>query len=110
MLEQALHSIDPTAVTPEHGLYSDKYYGTQDHVPNTNDLVVTPSTQDNYVGDKVNLSFGGTMHSRCVKQQATDAEGELFDTRNSNPILITCSYEVEFPNGNISEFTANVIA
>ena len=94
MSEQVLQSIDPTAVTPEHDLYSDKDDGTQDHVPDANDLVVTTDTQDNYVGAEVNLSFGGTMRSGSVKQQARDAEGELFGTRNSNPILDTLSYEV----------------
>ena len=67
MSEQAFHSIDPTAVTPEHDLYSDKNDRTQDHMPNTDDLVVTPNTQDNYVGAEVNLSFGGTMRSGSVK-------------------------------------------
>ena len=59
MSEQALQSIDPTAVTLEHDLYSDKDDGTQDHVPDADDLVVTPDTQENYVGAKVNLSFRG---------------------------------------------------
>ena len=50
MSEQTLHAIDPVAVTPEHNIYSDKVDGTQDHVPDADDLVVTPNTQDNYVG------------------------------------------------------------
>ena len=50
------------------------------------------------------------MRSRSVKQQARDAKGELFGTRNLNPILDTRSYEVEFPDGDDAEFTANVIA
>ena len=110
MSEQALQYIDPTAVTPEHELYLDKYDGTQDHVPDADDLVVTPDTQDNYVGAKVNLSFGGTMRSGSFKRRARDAEGELFGTRNSNPILDTRLYEVDFPDGNDAEFTANVIS
>ena len=72
--------------------------------------MVTPDTQDNYVGAEVNLSFGGAMHSVSVRRRARDAEGELFGTRNSNPILDTRSYEVEFPDGDVAEFTANVIA
>ena len=110
MSEQALHSIDPKSVTPEHDLYSDKDDGTQDHVHDADDLVVTPDTQDNYMGAKLNLSFGGTMRSGSVKQLARDAEGELFGTRNSNPILDTRLYKVEFPDGDVAEFTENVIA
>ena len=30
--------------------------------------------------------------------------------QNSNPILDTCSYEVEFPDGDVAEFAENVIA
>ena len=79
-------------------------------MPDADELVVTPDTQDNYVGAEVNLSFGGTMRSGSVKRRARDAEGELFGTRNSNPILDTRSYEVEFPDGDDAEFNANVIA
>ena len=68
MSEQALQSIDPTVVTLEHDLYSDKDDRTQDHVPDADDLVFTPDTQDNYVGAEVNLSFGGTMRSGSVKR------------------------------------------
>ena len=67
MSEQALHPVDAAAVPPEHDLYPDKYDGTQDHMPNSDDLVVTPDTQDNYVAAEVNLSFGGTMRSGSVK-------------------------------------------
>ena len=65
--EQEIHSIDLADVTPEHDIYSDKDDGTQDHVTDADNLVVTPGTQDNYVGDKVKLLFGGTMHSGSVK-------------------------------------------
>ena len=49
------------------------------------------------------------MRSGYVKQQARDSEGELLVTRNSNPILDTGLYEVEFPDGDGAEFTVNVI-
>ena len=110
MSEQAIHNIDPAAVTPEHYLYLDKADRTQDHVPDADDLVVTLDTQDNYVGAEVNLFFRGNMRSGSVKRRSRDAKGELFGTRNPNPILDTRSYEVKFPDGDVAEFTANVIA
>ena len=55
MSEQALHTIDPSYVTPEHDIYSDKVEGAQDHVSDADDLVVTPDIQDNYVGAEVNI-------------------------------------------------------
>ena len=78
-------------------------------MPDANDLVVTPDTQDNYMGDEVNLSFGGTICSGSINRQARDVNGELFVTKNSNPILDTRSYKVEFPDSDVAEFTANVI-
>ena len=45
MSKQALHYIDPEAITPEHDLYSDKDDRAQDHVPDADDLVVTPDTR-----------------------------------------------------------------
>ena len=79
-------------------------------MPGADDLVVTPDTQDNYVRDEVNLLFGGTMRSGSIKRRSRDTKGELFGTRNPNSILDTRSYKVEFPDGDVAEFTANVIA
>ena len=59
MSEQALHSIDPEAVTPEHDLYSDKDDGTQDHVPDANDLLVTPRQARQLRGGRSKPLFWG---------------------------------------------------
>ena len=56
-------------------------------MPDDDDLVVIPNMQDNYVGAKVNLSFGGTMRSESVKRRARDNEGEIFGTINPKPIF-----------------------
>ena len=50
------------------------------------------------------------MRSGSIKRQARNNKGELFGTRYPNPILDTRSYEVKFPDGDVAEFTANVIA
>ena len=68
MSEQAIHYIDPEAVTPENDLYPYKDDGTQDYVPNADDSVVTPDTEDNYVEAEVNLLFRGTMRSGSIKR------------------------------------------
>ena len=47
-------------------------------MPDADNLVVTPDTQDNYVGAEVNLSFGETMRSGSVKIRASDSEGEVY--------------------------------
>jgi len=45
-----------------------------------------------------------------IKRQR-DADGDLVGKSNDNPILVdTAVYEVEFPNGEVEAYTANIIA
>ena len=90
-------------------MYEDDFEGTHDKVQDA-DEVVTPEDQDNYIGAEVNLSFGGTVRSGKVKRRARDAAGKVSGAANPNPILDTRTYEVEFPDGNVAEYSANVIA
>ena len=39
-----------------------------------------------------------------------DADGAPVGKRNNNPILDTCVYEVQFPDGHTEEYAANIIA
>ena len=45
-----------------------------------------------------------------MKRRARDAEGKATGTANDVPILDTESYKVEFPDQDIAEYSANVIA
>ena len=42
--------------------------------------------------------------------RAKDSNGEIIGTYNENPFLNTIVYDVEFPDGEIKEYGANVIA
>ena len=103
-----MKEIDPEVVTPEYELYEDDMEGNHQSIPDVDD--VTPEELDNYVGAEVNLPFGGMMRADRVKSHARNAAGELVGTQNSNPILDTCVYTVEFPEGERAEVSANVIA
>ena len=50
------------------------------------------------------------MKTGKVKRRARNASGELIGTKNDNPILDTRAYQVEFPDGGIAEYSANMIA
>ena len=50
------------------------------------------------------------MRSGRVRGRKRDQEGTLHGVRNQNPILNTRTYEVEFPNGEVAGYAANVIA
>ena len=58
----------------------------------------------------MNLPIGGTALEGTVKRRVQDTNGNLQGRANINPILDTRTYEVEFPDGRTTEFSANVIA
>ena len=65
---------------------------------------------DKYISASVMLPQGGQYTSGCVVGRKRDYDGKPIGTSNSNPILDTRVYDVEFPDGHVEEFTANVIA
>ena len=108
LLLEDMHKLDPKIVTPEYELYKDDIEGTAQHVPDIDDM--TPEEGDHYIGAKVNLPIGGNLWMGTVKHRAHDEAGELQGTRNQNPILDTHTYQVEFSDGQLGEYSANVIA
>ena len=103
-----MHRLDPEIVTPEYEFYEDDVEGTAQHVPDIDDA--TPEEGDQYIAAEVNLPVRGNLWTGTVKRQARDDAGELQGTRNQNPILDTCTYQVEFPDGQLGEYSANIIA
>ena len=103
-----LNELDPEAVTPEYEFYHDDLEGSQEHAPDIED--VTPEDLDVYVGAEVNLPIGGEVQSGKVRRRSRDAAGDVTGKANANPILDTRTYQVEFQDGQVAEYTANVIA
>ena len=71
---------------------------------------VTPEAGDEYVGAQVALPRGPTLSSGRVSRRKRNDDGTIRGTRNDNPILDTRVYEVVFPDGEVTEYGANVIA
>jgi hypothetical protein len=67
-------------------------------------------TYDQYVGASVSLPIGNELVSAKVCRRKRMLDGSVTGKANKNPILDTRTYEVEFPDGQIAEFSANVIA
>jgi len=105
---ESLTELDADAVTPEYQLYQDDVEPESKPAPDVDD--VTPEDLDTYVGASVNLPIGGTVKAGTVKHRARNADGELIGKQNDNPILDTRIYQVEFPDGEVAEYAANVIA
>ena len=56
------------------------------------------------------LPQGEEMKPAKVKQRSRDERGNVTGTYNENPLLNSIIYDVEFPDGQIKEYAANVIA
>ena len=76
----------------------------------TND--VNSEAFDKFLGTYLKLpgNDGGSKVLGRVKNRKRDHDGVLFGKSHDNPVLNTTVYNIETPDGNIHEFTANVIA
>ncbi len=70
----------------------------------------TPEIGDQYVGASVAIPRGSTSARGKVKSRKRDLDGNLSGNAHPNPILDTQTYNVEFPDGEVAELTANAIA
>ena len=119
--EENIVEVDPDAVTPTYEPYSDDVDGSRGAQPddgpvpdqatdNITDGPDTPDIHDHYIGATVDVTHRGELRSARVRERARDEDGHLYGTANANPLLDTRSYVVEFPDGDTTEYTANVIA
>ena len=66
---------------------------------------------NNYIAAKVMLPKDGhTFASAKVVARARNPDGELIGKSNPNPLLDTSVYEVEFEDGSVERYHANIIA
>jgi len=70
----------------------------------------SPETFDNLIVAEVLLPKGDTLVPAKVTSRKRDTEGNPIRTFHDNPILDTWVYNVEFPDGHIEAYSANVIA
>ena len=50
------------------------------------------------------------MQAAKVIRWSVDADGQVIGSFNENPLLNTLVYDVEFPDGAIKKYAANIIA
>lgn len=65
---------------------------------------------DTIINAEVQLQLGDEFMTGKVKQRALGPDGKVVGTYDENPILNSIVYEVEFPDGQVREYSANVIA
>ena len=85
--------IDPEIVTLNLDWYEDDKEN-QTHIPEVDEI--TPEVMENYIGVEIIISHGDTVAQGSVRRRKRDMEGNTIGRANSNPILDTRTYEVEF--------------
>jgi hypothetical protein len=71
---------------------------------------VAPEVFDYLISAKVLLPKGDVLLPACIISRKRDGEGNLIGTHHSNPIMDTRIYDVQFPDGHVESYAANVIA
>ena len=100
--------MDPDITTLHYELYEDNFETHQNVLDIDDD--VNWETGDTYIGTEVSLSHGDSQQTGKDICWARDQDSELTGTAHNNPILDTYSYQVEFPDGQLGKYSANVIA
>ena len=65
---------------------------------------------DKIINAEVMIQNGDEMAMGKVARQSLDADERTTGTYHDNPFLNTITYEVEFSNGQVKEYGANIIA
>jgi hypothetical protein len=65
---------------------------------------------DKILHSEVSLQLGDGMAVGKVTKRAIGPDGTIAGTYDENPVLNTMIYEVEFPDGQLREYAANVLA
>jgi len=94
--------------TPTFEPYQDDVDGQVDCLPDIDD--VDPENYDLFVGAEVMLAHSDQVQKGKVVGRKRQADGSLKGKANSKPMLDTRTYEVEFPDGQRVEHSANAIA
>ena len=82
----------------------------EDTVDATGNLLNQQLAYDKILRSEVSLQMGQNMIVGGVTKRALGPDRTVVGTYDENPCLNTMIYEVEFPNGQLKEYAANIIA
>ena len=106
-------SFDVSAITPKYEVYEDDETSLE-VVPEVDDIVGSseydPEGYNGYITAQVLLPKGDEFRVGTVIKRKADGNGLPLGESNDNPMLDTRMYAVEFNDGEVLEYAANVIA
>ena len=82
----------------------------EDTVDGNGKLLNQQPAYDRILHSEVSLQLGDNMTVGKVTKRAIGPDGTVAGTYDENPYLNSMIYEVEFPDGQLKEYAANVIA
>ena len=97
----------------------DPYFGMEedtdvmpeaDCVDATGKPLLQQSVTDVLINSEVLLPHGEDLQMAKVLGRTLDKQGRVVGNPDDNPLLNTLMYDVEFPDGNIKKYAANIIA
>ncbi len=104
-------------VKKEFEPYSDDDDPDSVELPEENDPVNAEGTAvfeqpitDRMINAELNMPQGEEMRHAKVIGRSKDADGNIVGTYHDDPMLNSLVYDVEFPDGQVKEYAANVIA
>jgi hypothetical protein len=83
---------------------------TEDTVDATGRLIDQQPAYDQIINSEVLLQQGDEVVRGKVKQRSIGPDGRTVGSYDPNPILNSIVYDVEFPDGQVKEYAANIIA
>ena len=97
--------------------YADEVDPDPVQLPDDNDPIDTDGTSvfekpitDQWINAELKLPQGELIRTAKVLGQSKDGDGQPVGMYDPNPLLNTAIYDVEFPDGEIREYAANLIA
>ena len=109
-------SILTKPCSPDHISYSDGVDLDSVELPEDNDSVGPDSTAvfekpitDQWIHAELNLPQGEQLRKAKVVGRTTNGNRKVTGSYDPNPFLNTLTYDVEFPDGEIKEYSANII-
>ena len=92
--------IDEPVESPDH----------EDKLDSTGRIPEQQPTFDKIINAEVMIQNGDKMAMGKVAGQSLDADVRTTGTYHDNPFLNTITYDVEFPDSQVKEYGANIIA
>ena len=99
-LEEYTDDVEPARILPD----------IEDAVDNQGHLLNQQPLYDQILNAEVLLQLDDEQTVGKVVRRALGADGKTTGTYDPNPFLNTMMYEIEFPDGQVKEYGANIIA